>query len=504
MKLKIIFLIIVLCAMKSFSQTQWTNYSDQPVLSMDTTIMLWAAYGQPACIIQNDTFKMWYGVASGVNSGDTIPRGRTHYAWSVDGINWNKYSGNPVLDVGSAGQWDDEWLDTPEILWDGNEFKLYYYGDSVYMSGAVNASIGLATSQDGINWTKQGIVLQKGNAGDWDGNFIESPAAYYDPSSGVYAMWYSAQDTAGWIRIGLAVSPDGSSWIKYPTPVLDHGSPGCWEDIFVAVPAVIRTGHIFEMWYSGISNAGQFDSVFVGYAVSLNGTTWIKYPGNPVLSNAPGDTSRYWAVDVVWDANNNEYKLWYENNYKWDANAIYMATSPRNVLYSNNCSVSVSNDTTINADDSIVLHADGGTYYQWDPAYGLSDANIQNPTASPDTTTQYTVLIVNDSCITVDSVLVTVLPVSVAEHNKAVQDVQIYPNPAEDDATLVFSLSSDAVVSVNLKDIQGRTVKNIFFNNLCSGKQSVYIDSDYLSSGMYFLEIDAENFKVLKKIIFTN
>lgn len=502
MKIKITFSLLAFSVTSVFSQTQWTKYSSQPVLSMDTTYM-WAAYGQPACIIQNDTFKMWYGVASGVNPGDSIPRGRTHYAWSVDGINWNKYPGNPVLNVGSAGQWDDEWLDTPEILWDGNEFKLYYYGDSVYMSGAVNASIGLATSQDGINWTKQGIVLQKGNAGDWDGNFIESPAAYYDSSSGVYAMWYSAQDTAGWIRIGLAASSDGSNWVKYPTPVLDHGNPGSWEDMFVAVPALIRSGHVFEMWYSGISYAGQFDSVFVGYAVSLNGTTWIKYPGNPVLSNVSGDTSRYWAVDVVWDANTNAYKLWYENNFKWDANAIYLATSPRNILYANSCSVSASNDTIINANDSVVLHADGGTYYQWDPDYGLSDVNVQNPVASPDTTTQYTVLIVSDSCITVDSVLVTVIPVSVPEQNLPVLNFKIFPNPVTNHTNIEFNLSSDAFISIVLKDIQGRDIADICKYKFEQGKQTITFSPGNLSSGLYYLAIETGDSRLFKKVIVT-
>ncbi|MBU0765476.1 MAG: hypothetical protein KJ607_11640 [Bacteroidetes bacterium] len=300
------FLIQLLLTMNGFSQIHWTYNSINPVIAMDTAYM-WEAIGQPACIIHNDTIKMWYAVAGGENPSDYNPVGRIHYAWSDDGVTWTKYPGNPVLDVGAPGEWDDAWLDTPEILWDGTEFKLYYYGDSTYFQGQDNTNIGLATSADGIHWTKQGVVLSKGAPCEWDGKYIESPAAYYDPQSGVHALWYNGQDTTGWIKIGLAVSADGYDWYKWPgNPVVGTGDwLQSWDDMFVAVPAVIRSGDIFEMWYSGISFYGQFDSVRIGYAVSVNGIDWIKYPGNPVLEALSGDSAGFWAVDVVFDSINN-------------------------------------------------------------------------------------------------------------------------------------------------------------------------------------------------------
>ena len=126
MKKPLLILFSVFFQQYAFGQIQWTYFPDNPVLSMDTTYM-WASVGQPTCIMHNDTLKMWYEVASGLTPSDTVLRGRIHYAWSLDGINWTKYGGNPVLDVGAPGEWDDEWLDTPEILWDGKEFKLYFW-----------------------------------------------------------------------------------------------------------------------------------------------------------------------------------------------------------------------------------------------------------------------------------------------------------------------------------------------------------------------------------------
>ena len=41
---------------------------------------------------------------------------------------WTKYAGNPVLDVGPAGSWDSYEVLKPNILFDGNEYKMWYSG----------------------------------------------------------------------------------------------------------------------------------------------------------------------------------------------------------------------------------------------------------------------------------------------------------------------------------------------------------------------------------------
>jgi gliding motility-associated-like protein len=55
----------------------------------------------------------------------------------------------------------------------------------------------------------------------------------------------------------------------------------------------------------------------------------------------------------------------------------------------------VSADTALCLGDTTKFTASGGLTYSWTPSFGLSDTNIPNPTASPDTTTTYKVLISN-------------------------------------------------------------------------------------------------------------
>jgi gliding motility-associated-like protein len=66
-------------------------------------------------------------------------------------------------------------------------------------------------------------------------------------------------------------------------------------------------------------------------------------------------------------------------------------------------------DQSICPGEEIELTASGGVSYQWSPAAGLSDPTIANPLASPDTTTLYTVEIIDDCGIPFyDEVLITV------------------------------------------------------------------------------------------------
>jgi Secretion system C-terminal sorting domain len=480
------------------AQIEWTYNPSAPMMSYDTASNMWGAYGQPTVIMQNDTFKMWYAVAEGEDSLDPIARGRIHYAWSLDGTTWNKHTNNPVLDISGAGQWDGEWLDSPEILWDGNNYKLYYYGDSTFEQGQSNTALGVATSNNGIDWTRNGKVLEKGALGDWDGYFIESPAAYYNATSGLYALLYTGIDTSRYGRLGLAVSVDGYNFIKYPShAVVEIGPYPSWNDIASATPALIETNGIIEMWYCGVSNDnGQYDSSRVGYALSLNGIDWLKYPGNPVLKSKSNDKSSFWAIDVVFDSTQNKYFMYYEDFWIYGdsldpdtVNAIYYATAPRNTLFSSNCITSISNNSIINQGDTTQLLATGGDFYLWEPASDLSNPNISNPMASPDTTTMYRVLIVSDSCITVDTVIITVSPLGVNNTNLENDIINIYPNPSSSNITVEFSNPNKESLCIHIYNSMGQLVKSV--NNITSEKTNIEIAN--LKSGIYLIELNSKD-----------
>ena len=145
--------------------------------------------------------KMWYRGFDGANY-------RVGYATSADGITWSKDAGNPVLDLGVGGQWDDNDVLSPAVIKDGGTYEMWYNG----FDGA-KYRVGYATSADGVTWTKDAgnPVLDIGTGGAWDNTHITYPGVIKD--GGTYKMWYSGDDGTN-IRIGLANSSDGVGWTK--------------------------------------------------------------------------------------------------------------------------------------------------------------------------------------------------------------------------------------------------------------------------------------------------
>ena len=123
-----------------------------------------------------------------------------------------------------------------------------------------------------------------------------------------------------------------------------------------------------------------------------------------------------------------------------DTNTIYFVT----VTSGNGCSAydsvtvnvlpppvaTVTNDTTICEGESVQLSASGGTNYHWEPSSLLSDPDIQNPIATPTSTTTFTVTVSNSACSDTASVTIYVLQAPTVD---AGNDVEIC---AGDSATL--------------------------------------------------------------------
>ena len=112
---------------------------------------------------------------------------------------------NPVLKPTADG-WDQRGLNWPSIVRDGDEYRMYY---GVQTRGG-NA-IGLATSTDGIQWTKYDEPVLVAEA-DWESVKVDRPRVTKSPDG--WIMIYQAG-----LRIeerGIAVSDDGIHWEKYP------------------------------------------------------------------------------------------------------------------------------------------------------------------------------------------------------------------------------------------------------------------------------------------------
>jgi len=250
----------------------------------------------PSVIYDGNLYKMWY------SSQDISLNYNVCYAYSNDGINWTKKTDAPVINKGASGEWDSHAITNPTIVFDGSGYKAWYLG-----SDGSHRRIGFAESADGINWTKHPAnpVLDIGSIGEWDSQDIADPYVVYTGTE--YKIWYSGKNT-NW-KIGLAVSQDGVNWTKSSSnPVVSNGSSGAWDDKDMFSPCVIFNGSSYKMWYAGDNGSTRQ----IGLAESTDGINWTKHNDNPLLSpgsSGSWDQKMIGQPSVLYDGVN--YRMWY-------------------------------------------------------------------------------------------------------------------------------------------------------------------------------------------------
>ena len=312
-----LFLLITFLFLSSgdlLAQYTWTKYPGNPVLSGSGN-NTWDKHVFGACVFFNADSNRYEMFYSGSNGPETGWHPyKVGVAYSNDKINWTKY-GNPVL-APTPGSWDSTSILFGCLIHENGMYKMWYDA-----TGSINR-IGYATSPDGLTWTKHPTPVLSSGTAEWESNGVAAPIVLKE--TGGYVMYYTGVDLNGtWNSIGRAVSPDGINWQRdtVHNPVLSPGSG--WER-WVFASSVVKVNGKYFMYYTGTQKAG-------GLAISTDGgLTFQKYLGNPVLSlSSSGWDNNY--IETGWVIlEDSVFNMWYSGSnttgeYLWK---IGLATSP--------------------------------------------------------------------------------------------------------------------------------------------------------------------------------
>lgn len=185
----------------------------------------------PSVVRVGATFYLYYtDAATGIDD-------RIHLATSADGVSWTKQG--LVLDVGPAGAWDDFKVGRPSVLHDGALFYLYYDGND-----GTSRHVGLATSSDGVHFTRSAANPLVLNAGAVDVEYVTSGSQptwvmVREGGSGVFAS--TSGDGVTFCDQGQISTLSGSAWDAY-----GQVTPFLWKD---------AAGQLASLWVGGASDA---------------------------------------------------------------------------------------------------------------------------------------------------------------------------------------------------------------------------------------------------------
>ncbi len=181
-------------------------------------------------------FRMWF-------AGRDNPTDFWHLRTitSTDGLGWSPAA--TVALTPTAGSWDKAGIWSPAIVADGNRLRLWYAG-----SDGQTWAIGTATSRDGLQWEKYAgnPVLHGDTGAGWDRSGVVGPAVIMQPDGSYTLIYLGTGDGATW-RVGRAHSADGLVWIKEPEPVPDLSTQTLPGDVPPAPAAILREG-VYRLW----------------------------------------------------------------------------------------------------------------------------------------------------------------------------------------------------------------------------------------------------------------
>ncbi len=249
---------------------------------------------------------------------------------SPDGYHWTKQGTEPVFTSAQVPYAGLAALASSGLVLDDGTWVIYFF---TYGGNPGTWSIGRASAPAPAGpWTADPQpVLKPGSPASWDGARIDNPSVVRTGNG--FVMYYGGFSNSGSEAIGMATSPDGVNWTKYndpstgdqfaeSDPVFNRSDdPGQWDNTAVERPRVQHTPDGWVMLY----RAGQFA---LGYAISADGIHWSRVGGNPVLraSDVPGGTGTY-RSNLLYQSGT--YFIFWEvttGNGNSDVSDIYLAT----------------------------------------------------------------------------------------------------------------------------------------------------------------------------------
>jgi hypothetical protein len=166
-------------------------------------------------------------------------------------------------------------------------------------TGAVTGAIGIWTSTNGIlgPWSFAGNAIVTGGGGTWDQYNPTNPSCIYNPTAGLWYLYYSASNGSNQYSIGLATSSTptvAGSWTKYSGNPIISGSNNADPEVLIHPSG---SGYIMYSCGNYPSTNGDY-----WYYTSSDGITWT-FGGQFLPAAVPGDPDykvEYMIEPTVW------------------------------------------------------------------------------------------------------------------------------------------------------------------------------------------------------------
>ncbi len=221
-------------------------------------------------------------------------------------------NGNPVLRLGTGSAWDTMITNVNAIKVNGTYYL--YYTATRGTSFSSPWSMGVATSSDGISFTKSSYnPIIKAQVDTYDYIGVYQMMSYYENNT--FRMYYGGNGgttNAKDINVCYATSTDGINYTKRSSnPIILNGNAGTWDSTDLRCCGLVKENNTYRAFLIGDNQVLQYGSPQLGMATSPNGiTNWTMDSGNPLYKAAGGGWEGGAAHYTHGEAANGTYRMW--------------------------------------------------------------------------------------------------------------------------------------------------------------------------------------------------
>lgn len=239
------------------------------------------------------------------------------------------YDCNPVFTT-TGEDWapniDNTTFAVTEVM--GHPFYQLWYTGVPDATELGEYALGYAVSDNGTDWTPHpDNPLLENETGAWDASSMDAMQVVWDPGTQQYVMVYQGLDEAqGNLDLGVATSTDGIGWTRYAgNPVLDLTEPAsglqgwCWPLGLSLGPVTGYTGYI-----AGIAPRSDACEVYQINAADI--TTWTPGDDKVLPAGDAGEWDDNGFVSLATASLDGEDLLFYIGFGDWEQNGNYQTS----------------------------------------------------------------------------------------------------------------------------------------------------------------------------------
>ena len=196
-------------------------------------------------------------------------------ATSTDGLHFTR-AADPVLTRTPGGD-DDQMISSPTIVDtpDGGSLMVYAGYCGTGCAHAPGIVLLGARSSDGVHWTKLDAPVLRGADVPWPNEGVGEADIVHGPDGAYYLFATVLQGTRPH-QIGVARSASPTGpWTFDPQPIVTAGGPGAFDEGQVVAPSVLVEDGRVRMWFHGVDKSGT--RAAIGYAQA----SWPLWTGKP-------------------------------------------------------------------------------------------------------------------------------------------------------------------------------------------------------------------------------